>query len=260
MRRIVPLPDLDVAWLIPTVDTMLEYAADPANPEFAQSGPAATARLRGFLRAAIAREREHPTSGLMRHVLDGRVYGRPVDEDDILSFSQIFCVAAIETTVRLIANLVFALTERPERLQAVIDDRGLVMPAIEETLRLLPPNQFRIRYAATDVPLHGTVIPQGSKVYALIGGGNRDPRVWPHPGEFVLDRFLQPRNLPPHLSFGWGPHMCLGAHLARTETRHALTALLDRLPGLRLDPEHAVAFVGFRNRSPRELFVRWDTL
>ena len=97
-------------------------------------------------------------------------------------------------------------------------------------------------------------VPAGSFIAVNIGSANHDEKVWERPEEF--DIFRPPRQ---HLAFAWGPHMCLGLHLARMETRVALTQVLDRLPGLRLDPDaEPPAISGAIFRAPAGLPVVWD--
>jgi len=126
--------------------------------------------------------------------------------------------------------------------------------AIEEGLRWEPPLIAIMRTAARDAEVEGVFVPAGSFVAVNIGSANHDEKVWERPEEF--DLFRPPRQ---HLAFAWGPHMCLGLHLARMETRVALTQVLDRLPGLRLDPDaEPPAISGAIFRAPAALPVVWD--
>ena len=109
---------------------------------------------------------------------------------------------------------------------------GLVTPAIEEGLRWEPPILFLIRNAIRDTEVCGTAVPDGAIVNVCVGAANRDEARYDDPDHF--DVFRRPHQ---HVSFGWGPHMCIGMHLARMETTVALNAVLDRLPNIRLDPD-----------------------
>ena len=111
-----------------------------------------------------------------------------------------------------------------------------------------------MRYAVRNVDLRGTTIADGDKVYALTGPANRDPRAFDDPDRFDLDR---PARENKHVSFGYGIHLCIGAALARMETRIAVDVLLRRLPAIELVDAGAVRFTGFRNRSPEALLVRF---
>jgi hypothetical protein len=114
---------------------------------------------------------------------------------------------------------------------ALVRDRSLMRGAIEEGLRWEPPLTGIARTAMRDVEVCGVEIPAGSPIGVCMGAANRDPARFTDP-----DRFDLAREVKPHLAFATGPHTCLGLHLARMETRVALNALFDRLPGLRLDP------------------------
>ena len=126
--------------------------------------------------------------------------------------------------------------------------------AIEEGLRWEPPLLGIMRTATCDTEVDGVAVPAGSIINVNIGSANHDERYWENAEEF--DIFRPPRQ---HIAFAWGPHMCLGLHLARMETRVALTQVLDRLPNLRLDPDAEQPFItGMVFRAPNALPVVWD--
>ena len=159
-----------------------------------------------------------------------------------------------ETTEGMICNALLLVLQRPEVLAPVRDDRTLLDAAIEESLRLEPAAAVIDRYATTDVALGGAEIARGELVRISIAGANRDPDVFERPDEFHLRRRQHQR----HLAFAQGPHVCLGVHLARLEARTALSALLERLPSLRLDPARPSTIRGLVFRKPRALNVVWD--
>jgi cytochrome P450 len=160
----------------------------------------------------------------------------------------------IETTEGMIANAVLHLLSDPEQLGLVLADPALVDAALEESLRLEPAAAVVDRYATADVTLAGAAIRRGDLVVVSIAGANRDPAVFDDPDRFDLRR----DNSRLQLAFAQGPHFCLGAHLARLETRACLLALLRRLPGLRLDPSSPAAPHGLVFRKPPTLRVIWD--
>ena len=120
----------------------------------------------------------------------------------------------------------------PDQLKAVRANRGLVPQAIEEALRRETPLLTVDRSATEDVELGGVHIPASSFVAVSLGAANRDPERYPEPDAFDVGR-----EDKQHISFGDGAHKCLGMHLAQLEMRVLLNAVLDRLPGLRLDPD-----------------------
>ncbi|MFF9125645.1 cytochrome P450 [Streptomyces sp. NPDC014889] len=154
----------------------------------------------------------------------------------------------------VVANAVLHLLARPGRLALVRADPDLVDAAIEESLRLEPAAAVVDRYATADVTIGGADVRRGDLVVVSLAGANRDPEVFQDPDGFDLRRDNSRRQL----AFAHGPHFCLGAHLARLETRACLVALLDRLPGLRLDPASPTAPRGLVFRKPPALRVRWD--
>jgi cytochrome P450 len=124
-------------------------------------------------------------------------------------------------------------------------DPGLVPNAIEESLRLEPAAATVDRYATKDTTFGGARIAQGDLVTISIAAANRDPAAFPSPDTFDPAR----ANAKQHLAFAGGPHVCIGMHLARLEAHTAIARTLDRLPGLRLDPEGP-------DPSPRGLVFR----
>ncbi|WP_433471849.1 cytochrome P450 [Spirillospora sp. CA-142024] len=173
---------------------------------------------------------------------------------EVVANAAILMFGGIDTTEGMIANAVRHLLGHPGELRLVLDDRDLLPAAIEESLRLEPSASVVDRYATRDTDLGGTPVPAGDLVRVSIAGANRDPAVFPDPDRFDPRR----ANVAEHLAFAHGPHFCFGAHLARLEARTALAALLERLPGLRLDPSRPACPRGLVFRRPPELHVRWD--
>jgi cytochrome P450 len=131
----------------------------------------------------------------------------------------------------------------------------LLDAAIEESLRLEPAAAVIDRYATRATTLGGAEIAAGELVRLSIAGANRDPAIFADPDRFDLDR-TNPRR---HLAFAQGPHVCVGVHLSRLEARTGIAALLERLPGLRVDEERPSQIRGLVFRKPPALHVRWDS-
>ena len=159
----------------------------------------------------------------------------------------------IDTTEGMILNAVRHLLGDPGTLTLVRDHADLLPNAIEESIRLEPAVAVVDRYATRDVELGGAPIRRGDLVSVSIPGANRDPAVFSDPDRFDIRR----ANARLNLAFAQGPHFCLGAQLARIETTIAVGRLLDRLPGLRLDPDYPNAPRGLVFRKPPTLHVRW---
>ena len=172
----------------------------------------------------------------------------------IISNAAVLLFGGIETTEGMIANAVLALLERPDQLDLVRHEPGLVDLALEESLRLEPAAAVIDRYATADVQLAGAQIAAGELVRISITAVNRDPAVFRDPDSFDLAR----GGARGHIAFAHGPHVCVGIHLARLEACVALATLVTRLPRLRLDSERPAAVRGLVFRKPPELRVLWD--
>ena len=215
--------------------------------------PTAAGR-RGFeeLRAAVleALERAPETSLVAAAASDaGGLQG-----DEVVSNAAVLLFGGIETTEGMIANAIAHLLADPEQLAAARADDALLANAIEESLRLEPAAAVVDRYSTRAVELAGAPIGERELVVVSIAGANRDPAVFPDPDRFDIRR----ANARLHAAFAAGPHVCVGMHLARLEAHTAVAQVFERLPGLRLDPEHRPAPRGLVFRKPDALRVRWD--
>ena len=215
---------------------------------------AAGQELRGYFAEIIADRRRNTRDDLVSQLIEAEVDGHRLSDEEIYPFLLLLLPAGAETTYRSSSNLLFGLLSQPEQLDAVRADRGLVPQAIEEALRWETPSLTVARTATQDVELGGVRIPAGAFVTVSLGAANRDPERYLLPDAF--DIFRVDRQ---HVSFGDGAHKCLGMHLARLEMRILLNAVLDRLPGLRLDPGAEDLHIhGLLFRSPPNLPVRFD--
>ena len=196
-----------------------------------EPGIAASVALKEYLAAVLEERRAHPRDDLISDLAVAVLDGERLDDEEIFSFLRLLLPAGVETTFRSSGNFIYALLTHADQLDALRRDRSLMHQAIEEALRWEPPLLITSRVVTRDTELRGTRIPAGANVTVMLGAANRDPDRYRDPDRF--DIFRDPKQ---HISFGHGPHMCLGMHLARIETRVAISALLDRLPNLRLDP------------------------
>lgn len=172
---------------------------------------------------------------------------------EVASNAAVLMFGGIETTEAMITNALLHLLRHPDQLALVRADSALLGGAVEESLRLEPGAAVVDRYATRDLTLGPAAIQRGDLVTVSLAGANRDPAVFPDPDRFDVRR----ANARLQLAFAHGPHYCLAAHLARLEARIALRHLLDRLPALRLDPDHPAAPHGLVFRKPPTLHVLW---
>ena len=176
-----------------------------------------------FLRETVQERRRHPSDDLVSVLVDP-ARDAALDEVDMVQFVVLLLVAGNETTTNLIGNATLALLEHPDALGLVAREPERVPALVEEALRFDSPIQMVFRTATRDSELAGTHIRRGAVVAALLGSANRDERAFPEPDRFDLER-----DTRGHLAFGFGPHFCLGAALARLEARVALEALVPEL-------------------------------
>jgi cytochrome P450 len=212
---------------------------------------AASAALRDYFAEILAERRKQPADDLISDLASVEVDGSRLTDDEIFAFLLLLLPAGVETTYRYSGNLLVALLTAPDALEEVRADLSLLPQAIEEALRWEPPITTLVRRAARDTELAGVEIPAGTSVGISIAAANRDPQRYADP-----DRFDLRRSDSSHLTFGHGPHICLGMHLARMESAVALGTLLERLPDLRLAPDAPPPTVtGVAFRSPGGLPV-----
>lgn len=188
-----------------------------------------------FLELAEERARD-PRGDLVTALVQAEEEGDRLSPDELVSNLILLLIAGHETTMNLIGNGTLALLRHPEQLARLRDDPALAPAAVEELLRFDSPVQLVVRFTSEQLELGGRTIPKGARIMLLLGAANRDPARFADPD--VLDLGRGDRG---HLSFGGGPHFCLGNALARMEAEVVLPALLRRFPDLRLldeDPQH----------------------
>jgi cytochrome P450 len=236
--------DRMLGWYDAIVDATSGLAAGRPVPAGARE---AAAELRSTIETRLGRD---PGSSLVAAAA-GESGGLAPQE--VSSNAAVLLFGGIETTEGMICNALLHLLAHEDQLALVKSDRALLAGALEESLRLEPPAASIDRYAAPDVELGGADIGAGDLVTISIAAANRDPDVFPDPDRFDLRR----ENASRHISFAHGPHVCIGMHLVRLEAQAAVGRLLERLPNVRLDPEHRSAPRGLVFRKPPELQVLW---
>jgi cytochrome P450 len=227
---------------------LISIAIDPMR------GMRASQSLRELFARVLAERRSDPRDDLMSVLAQAELEGTRLDDEAIYAFLRLLAPAGAETTYRSSSNLLFGLFTHTDQLDALRADRSLMSQAIEEGLRWEAPLPAIMRTATRDVEIDGTRIPAGAMLSVNLGAANRDETRYENPDAFDLFR---PQKT--HMAFAFGPHRCLGMHLARMETQVALNSLFDRLPNLRLDPAaEDVHISGLTFRSPLQLPVVFD--
>jgi len=246
MAEALGLRDIDadtvLSWYAAIVTTVSEVTAgQPVSADGAESF--------GQLRSALSRAGPSSLLSDAARTRDG------LGVQEVVSNAAVLLFGGIDTTEGMIVNAVRHVLGDPEALELIRGSAELLHSAIEESIRLEPAAAVVDRYATSDVELGGAPIRKGDLVTVSIAGANRDPSVFREPDRFDIRR----ENAKLNLAFAQGPHVCLGAHLARTETGMALRRLVDRLPGLQLDPDQPNTPRGLVFRKPPALHVRWTT-
>jgi cytochrome P450 len=194
-------------------------------------GFAASEALRDYFAEVVALRREKPEEDVISDLVTAEIDGESLTDEAIYSFLRLLLPAGAETTYRSSGNLLYLLLTHTDQMTAVRQDRSLLPQAIEEGLRFEPPLLSIGRTTTREVEISGVTLPAGASIAPNIGSANHDETRWENPE--VFDIF---RPALPHIAFAHGPHMCLGMHLARLETRVLVNRVLDRLPDLALNP------------------------
>jgi cytochrome P450 len=212
-----------------TVVRSLEPVADP---DLAAAIIAADDELIQIAVEMIAWKRANPAGDLLTALIHAEDDGDVLNDDELVAQTLLLYIAGHETTVNLIAGGALALLRHPGQLALLRGDPGLAGNAVEELLRYDSPVQASRRITLEPVTVGGVTIPAGAFVMASLGSANRDERFF---GPDAAELNLRRENARQHVSFGAGPHHCLGASLARLEACIAFERLTARFPGLALD-------------------------
>lgn len=207
------------AW---TDSAILQIDAGRDDPEHAAN----VAALLEFFRELCAQRRARPGDDVVSDLVTGRLAGRPLSEPDLLTYCKFLLVAGTETTRNLISAGVALLAAHPDQRRRLAEDPELLPGAVEEMLRVSSPVLAFCRTAIADTEIRGQAIAAGDYVAMLYASANRDEEIWPEPDRFDISRGTE----RPHVAFGFGPHVCLGATLARMEARVLFEQLLTAFP------------------------------
>jgi cytochrome P450 len=211
---------------------LVNQTAAAPTPDACQRIEQAADEFEEYLRDLIGKRRAEPADDILSALVAVADSGARLTENELLSTCYLLLVAGHETTVNLIGNGTLALLRHPDQLRRLQQDPTLIRSAVEELLRYDSSVQTVTRIVVGQVEVGGQTLGDGEVVFPLLAAANRDPDRFPDPDRLDLGRA---NNW--HLSFGNGPHFCLGAPLARLEGEVAIGALVRRLPALRLDTD-----------------------
>jgi cytochrome P450 len=213
----------------------------------------ASAELGQAIDVILDRLEREPDGSILSWMLRHEEQGRRMSREEIVANTKLMLSGGLQEPRDLIALTLWALGTYPEQLEEVRADRSLVKGAVEETLRWAGPVGTSTRQTTRAVELGGVAMPEGALVGAVLSSANRDPRRWTDPERFDIHR-----KEGAHLAFAIGTHFCLGAWFGRHLARVSLEILLDRLPGLRLDPDRPAELSGWEFRAPGSTWIRWQ--
>lgn len=205
------------------------------------------------LRPLMTRLQTQPDGSTIASMLtSGCPAGEHRSIDAVLPSLKVIILGGMQEPGHGAASCLVGLLQHPDQLAWVREEPERWDDAVHEALRWVAPIGTQTRQATRDVEVAGTTIPAGAPVAGVVASACRDERVFADPDAFDVRR---PRT--PNAAFGYGPHFCAGHAFARSQERIALQLLVDAMPDLRLDDEHAVEFRGWEFRAPAALHVRW---
>jgi cytochrome P450 len=215
------------------VDTFLHR--EEGNPNTTQAGMEASLHMAVYFLELAKAKRAAPDGMLISKLIDAVIVDddgvdQHLSDDDVAAFSVLIAGAGSETVTKLIGNGMVLLDQHPDQWALIQADARAIPAAIEEMLRMQPPSQYQGRFAVEEVAFEGGVIPAGSAVLLLTGAATRDPRAYERADDFDISRGGHTT-----LAFGYGVHSCLGAWLARLESRLAFEELRKRWPIFAVD-------------------------
>jgi cytochrome P450 family 142 subfamily A polypeptide 1 len=212
-------------------DLIRATTADPP-PDVALAALEAMLGFREFQLGVIARRRSHPQDDLVSILCEAEIDGEQLDDESIIQESLLILIGGDETSRHVMTDGMLALLDHPDQLALLRENPGAIEVGVEELLRWVSPIKNMARTVTRDVEMRDETLHEGDQVILVYPAANRDPAVFEDP-----DRFDVRRDPNPHIAFGFGPHFCMGASLARIELKVMFSELLRRLPDLHLAGE-----------------------
>jgi cytochrome P450 len=207
----------------------------PGDPKPTDEGITASLEMAGYFLDLARQKRSRPDDLIVSRLIDATITDddgseRMLTDEDVASFSVLIAAAGSETVTKLIGNGMVLFDAHRDQWKMMVDDPATIGGAVEEILRFQPPSQYQGRFAVADVSFEGDTIPAGSPTLLLTGAATRDPRAFERADEFDISRGGHTT-----LAFGYGAHSCLGAWLARLESRIAFAEMSRRWPDFAVD-------------------------
>jgi cytochrome P450 len=235
ISELLGVPPADRQQIRHWLDDMLHR--EPGDMRPTPAGVEASLALGGYWLELTAEKRAHPGDDLTSRLIEATVTRDDgettrLDDREIAGFAGLLGGAGAETVTKLVGNAFVLFHRHPDQWRKVVADPTRIPAAVEEILRFWPPSQYQGRFSMADSALHGVTIPAGRPVLLITGAATRDERAYDEPDRFDIDR------PPSHsLGFGLGVHSCLGAALARIESRVVIEAMVERWPDFAVDED-----------------------
>jgi len=220
--------------ILPLVRALTALIDPASSPEATAKGEAAGMEIAVYFLGLVEEKRAHPDDRLLSALIQVEEAGDKLSIEELITNIVLLYAAGFETTSNLIGNGLLLLLNNPDQMQRLRAEPQLMGPAILEMLRADSPVQMNVRVALEPVELFGELHPRGASFVVLQSCGNHDSSVYPLGEKFDLARFTN-SEAPQPLSFGWGAHHCLGAHLARAEGEIVFRSLLERFENMSID-------------------------
>jgi len=233
IARMLGVPDGERQQIRHWLDRSLRR--EPGQIAPSPENEAAVLESAGYFYELVVEKRKNPGDDMLSRLTqvavdrgDGKETG--LDDAEITGFVTLLGGAGAETVTKLVGNAAVLFWQHPEQWQKILDDPEKIPRAVDEILRYLPPSQYQGRYSVQERQLEGGTVPAGFPVLLITGAATRDPRAFEAADEFDIER-------PPGITigFGHGAHSCLGAALARMESRIAIEELASRWQRLEVD-------------------------
>ena len=220
---ILGVPEADRQQIRHWTDTMLTRA--PGEPKPTAAGIEAALNIGLYIHGLAVEKRQRPADDMLSGLI-----AAGLSDEEVAGFALLLAGAGSETVTKLIGNGMVLFARNPDQWGKVTADRAQLVPATEEILRYWAPSQYQGRWSTAETEWHGVTIPAEQPVLLITGAANRDERAYPDP-----DRFDVERPLKLNVGFGHGIHTCLGAALARLESRVAFDEIANRWPSFEVD-------------------------
>lgn len=236
------------------VDDILAAANRLAyGPERLAQIAASRDKVRAFFEDLYDQRAANPGTDLISTFIQTEINGERMARSEVLQMSVLLLIGGVETTTNLLGNTLVELMRHPDVYARVRKDTALIAPLLEEVLRFNPPVQMIFRHATKDAELGGVSIPKGSTMIPLLASANRDESRFPNGETFDIDRRID----SPLMSFGQGPHFCLGSYLTRMEAKEALEVVFRRFEELMPESSEVHWIDSYFARGPHTLPVRF---